>query len=74
MRVHEYVFDVKLFAAIKVKAQSESQARYWLDEHLSGGEANLGAWIEGPGIGEPILAEISQDGRADLVEVDGEAI
>jgi hypothetical protein len=71
-RPRSYLFDVKLLASVRVTAETQAQARYWLDEHLFGATANLGSWIEGPDIGQPIWAEVSQDGVADLVEIDGE--
>lgn len=70
----EYLFDLKLATSIRVKAPSEALARYWLSEHLCAAGANFGEWIEGPGIGEPILGEASIDGPAKLIEVDGEAV
>lgn len=66
----EYTFDVKLFATIRVKADSEAQAKAMLREHLDAADANFGAWPDG----NPILAEASMDGTADLIEVDGEAV
>jgi hypothetical protein len=65
---HEYAFDVKLLAAIRVKAASEQEAREKLAEHLQCADTNFGAWPDG----SPILAEASIDGEADLYEVDGE--
>ena len=69
-----YLFDIKILATVRMNAPDEKTARYWLDEHLSGVEANLGCWVEGPDIGEPIIAGCSVDGYADLIEVDGEAV
>jgi hypothetical protein len=65
----EYLFDVKLFAAIRVNAENETDARQMLCEALDCASANFGAWPNG----DPILAEASQDGEADLMEIDGEA-
>ena len=65
---HEYAFDVKLFAAIRVRAESEAEARAMIRDHIDGADANLGAWPDGT----PILCEVSADGEADLYEVDGE--
>lgn len=61
-----YVFDVKLFATIRVKAESEDAAREMLYQALLGADANFGAWPDG----EPILGEASIDGEADLLEVE----
>jgi hypothetical protein len=66
----EYAFDVKLFAAIRVKASSEGAARAMLVERLDCADANFGCWPNG----DPILAEASIDGDADLYEIDGEAV
>ncbi len=62
----EFTFDVKLFSTIRVKAESEDEARAMLEEALSCADANFGAWPDGT----PILAEASMDGEADLVDGD----
>lgn len=69
---HEYTFDVKLFAVIRVRAASESEARKMLTAALDAADANFGAWPDG----SPILAEASldHDGHDELIEVDGEAV
>jgi hypothetical protein len=69
---HEYLFDVKLFAAIRVKAASQQIARALLKEHIDGMSCNGGAWPNG----EPILFEASMDDEEgdDLIEVDGEPV
>ena len=64
----EYVFDVKLFTTLRVKADSEAKARADLRRMLNCADANFGAWDEG----DPILGEVSMDGEPDLVEIDGE--
>lgn len=66
----EYAFDVKLFATIRVKASSEAEARKMLHEALDCADSNFGAWPNG----DPITAEASLDGRAELFEVDGEPV
>lgn len=66
--MHEYTFDVTLLTTIRVKASSEKEARAMLDAALQGADSNLGAWPNG----DPILAECSIEGEADLSEVDGE--
>ena len=63
----EYMFDVKMFASIRVKANSESEARATLNDCVDAADANLGAWPDG----SPILCEISTEGEAELIEVDG---
>jgi len=69
---HEYLFDVKLFASIRVNAGSEKEARDMLKGSIAGNEANLGSWPNG----DPILCEVSLDDPAcdDLIEVDGEFV
>lgn len=67
---HEYAFDVKMLAAIRVKAATETEARAMLREHLDCADTNFGAWPNG----DPITAEASMDGEADLYEIDGEAV
>ena len=69
MRQHEFAFDVKLFAAIRVKANTEAEARAILKAAIDCAEANLGAWPDG----SPILCEVSLDDVDDgaLYEVDG---
>lgn len=70
--MHEYLFDVKLFASVRVKAATEEEAVARLRADLDGASANLGVWAAGPEINEPILAEVSLDDEdPDLVEVDG---
>lgn len=68
--IHEYAFDIKLLAAVRVKATSEDMARRHLFECLDAADSNLGAWPDG----SPILAEVSMDGEADLYEIDGEGV
>ncbi|MDN7537055.1 hypothetical protein [Burkholderia cenocepacia] len=68
---HEYAFDVKLFAAIRVKANSVAEARDKLNECVQEADANLGAWPDG----SPILCEVSveTDEHHPCFEVDGES-
>ena len=66
---HEYLFDIKLFASLRVKATSEAKARQLLKTALDCATINCGAWPNG----EPIVGEASEDGEADLMEIDGEA-
>lgn len=67
---HEYLFDVKLFAAIRIKATTEDEARKILSAALNCANVNFGAQPNG----DPILGEASlyDDGEPDLVEIDGE--
>lgn len=68
----EYLFDVKMFASMRVKADSEAEARRMLKAELACAEANLGSWPDG----SPILCEISMDDESggELIEVDGESV
>lgn len=69
MTQHEYLFDVKLFASLRVKAGSEKEARAMLAKALDCAEVNCGQWPDG----SPITAEASlDDDPPDLVEIDGE--
>jgi len=52
-----YTFDVKMFAAIRVKAESEDAARELVRENLECADCNGGAWPDG----SPILFEASVD-------------
>jgi hypothetical protein len=67
--LHEYLFDLKLFASVRVKAESEAAARALIAAHIHCADVNFGAWPDG----SPILGEASVDGEADLMEIDGEA-
>lgn len=59
----EFLFDIQLFASIRVKAESEAEARAMLRAELACADCNLGAWPDG----SPILCEASIDGEAELV-------
>lgn len=60
----EFAFDCKLWAVIRVKADSEADARAMLNEALECADANFGSWPDGA----PILAEASLEGEADLID------
>lgn len=67
--IHEYAFDVKMVAAIRVKARTEDEARRILSEKLDSASCNAGAWDNG----DPILFEASVDDCGPhLYEIDGE--
>lgn len=69
--LHEYAFDVKLVATIRVKAFSEAEARAKLKQHCDVLDCNGGAWPNG----DPILFMASMDdGEDELFEVDGEHV
>lgn len=65
--MHEYAFDVKLFAALRVKARTEEEAREKLRAALDCADAHFGQLD-----GEPLTAEASLDGVPELYEIDGE--
>lgn len=67
--MNEYLFDAKLFVAVRIKAETAKQARRKLEEQLHCATINLGA-IDG----KEVVCEGSLDGDADLMEVNGEAI
>jgi hypothetical protein len=60
-----YLFDVKLFACLRISAVSESAARHRIETLLDVATVNFGE-IDG----EPIVGEASIDGEPDLVEID----
>lgn len=66
----EFLFDIKLFASLRVKAADEASARRMLKTALDCATINCGSWPNG----EPIVGEASEDGEADLMEVDGEDV
>ena len=68
--MNEYLFDIKLFASIRIKAESEAEARATILDHLDCACVNAGAWPNG----DPILFEASVDGDFDLVEINGEFV
>lgn len=61
---HEYLFDVRLLASIRVEAKSEAEARAMLSKVLDCADANFGAWPNG----DPVTGECSIAGEASLVE------
>lgn len=67
--VMEFLFDVKLLASVRVTATDERTARKLLSEQLDCATIVLG---EINGI--TLTAEASQDGDADLIEVDGVSV
>lgn len=68
MAEHEYLFDVRMFAFIRVRAKSLAEARKMLREHLDCADCNFGSWPNG----EPITCEASiDDDELPCVEIDG---
>ena len=68
--LHEYAFDVKLWAAVRVKARTMEEARQIMSDNLQTLSCNGGAWPNG----DPILFEASQESpdTDTCFEVDGE--
>jgi hypothetical protein len=56
--VNEYLFDLRLSAAIRVRADNVEDARKKLIEALDCADTNFGAW---PETGDPITGEVSLD-------------
>lgn len=69
LKEREYAFDAKLFAALRVKARSEREARQLLRDAIECATANLGVVN-----GEPLVCEVTLDGELDLYEIDGESV
>ena len=67
-----YLFDVKIFASLRIDAESEEAAWKKLTSLLDCASANFGA----DETGDPIIAEVSLDTEdgGELVEIDGEAV
>jgi hypothetical protein len=65
---HDYLFDAKLFALLRISAASEDQARRILTRLLDCATINCGALPDG----SPLTGEASLDGDLDLIEIDGE--
>jgi hypothetical protein len=63
--MQEYLFDVHLAAAVRVKAASADEARAMLKAVLDCADCNAGAWPNG----DPILFEASLD-EPDLANVE----
>ncbi|MDO8983028.1 hypothetical protein [Cypionkella sp.] len=68
--MNEYLFDVQLISAIRVKARNEQSARAEVVVSLECTTANLGAF----GNGDPIIAEVSVDSIIGLAEINGEEV
>lgn len=62
-----FLFDVKLFATVRLDAIDEPAARRKLAEMIH--NASLSVVLNSEGF----EFEVSQDGEADLIEIDGEA-
>lgn len=67
--MQEYLFDISLIAAVRVKAASQDEARAMLKRAFDCADCNGGAWSNG----DPITFEATLD-EANLAEVDGKEI
>lgn len=68
-KTHEYLFDVKLFASIRITAENETEARKQLQALLDCADVA----VSDPDDNDQTLTfECSQDGEADLMQIDGE--
>ncbi|TAJ37529.1 MAG: hypothetical protein EPO54_14885 [Brevundimonas sp.] len=63
-----FLFDVKLFASVRVPAHSPEEAERLLRDHLDCASCNAGVWPDGT----PITFEASPDGSFDLLDEDEE--
>lgn len=77
MTIKEYTFNVKLFATIRVKAETVKKARAMIIKHVTsananfGACANFGAWPNG----DPIVAEVTiDDDKLPVLEINGERV
>lgn len=60
-----FIFDVKMFTTVTVKAPDETTARRWVEEALNGRSMGLAFADEGAEVG---LGDAGIDGELDLVE------
>lgn len=65
---HNYLFDVKLFATVRIDASTQAEAENHLRRLLDCATCNAGELPDG----SPLIIDISIDGDLDLVETDGE--
>ena len=71
--MNEYAFDCVLTVALRVKANSEAEARAILKDNLDIADSNFGAWPDGsPILGEASLA--SDLAEPALYEINGEPV
>lgn len=66
-----FLFDVKLFATVRVRAASEEEARRALRGEIDGAEVSIGTAPSG----DTITAQLSvDDENPELIEVNGVAV
>lgn len=59
----EFEFDARLFAIIRVKAETEQEARKVLGDLLNAATIHAGEWPDG----SPAIFEASGEGDGDLI-------
>ena len=64
----EFAFNLTLLTTVKVNAETEKEARALINEAFHIADSHFGAWPNG----DPILAEASMEGEAELFEIDQE--
>lgn len=62
--MREFEFDARLFAIIRVKAETEQEARKILGDLLDAATVHAGEWPDG----SPAVFEASGEGDGDLLE------
>ena len=68
--IHEYAFDVKLWAAIRVKAESKAEAIATIYECIDSVDCTAGLWPDGSVI--TFEASANREDELVLYELDGE--
>lgn len=71
---HEFLFDVKLFASIRIRAESEAEARKKLAQTLDCASVVIEPLDGAHDFSDLQRFECSADGDADLSEIDGKAV
>lgn len=67
MKTHEFTFNCKLFATVRVNASSKAEAEEVLRNALDAASCNAGAWPRALSIGRT-------EGMTKLIEIDGEEL
>ena len=70
MKTHEYCFDVKLFATLRIRATSAATAQARLANHLDCATVNFGMTEDG----QVLIGEASVDGEPCIVMIDDKEI
>jgi hypothetical protein len=67
-----FLFDVKAFSSVRIDAETEAKAREILAE-AECGDLQI-VYTNSLGISVVLQGEVSLDGDADLMQIDGEAV